>query len=202
MEERSDTEIDLKEVLEEPSSENQEESSSSTITSSTVDEIDDEFINKEKNAESLVEASLFIAGRFMSMQDLIMLTDLNQIMIKEILSTLNKKYRAGAIRIVERNNSYKMDIAQEYHYLINKLATGNAEFTKAEQETLAIIAYKQPVKQSIIIKIRGNKSYDHIKKFSGLGLVISRPTGHTLELSLSEEFYEYFNIHQKNQEKK
>lgn len=202
MKERSEPEIDLKEVLEKPNSENKEdESAQSIITSSTVDEIDDEFINKEKNAESLVEASLFIAGRFMNMQDLIMLTDLNQIMIKEILSTLNKKYQTGAIRIVERNNSYKMDIAQEYHYLINKLATGNAEFTKAEQETLAIIAYKQPVKQSIIIKIRGNKSYDHIKKFSNLGLVIAKPVGHTLELSLSEEFYEYFNIHQKNQEK-
>lgn len=202
MKERGEPEIDLKEVLEKPNSENKEdESAQSIITSSTVDEIDDEFINKEKNAESLVEASLFIAGRFMNMQDLIMLTDLNQIMIKEILSTLNKKYQTGAIRIVERNNSYKMDIAQEYHYLINKLATGNAEFTKAEQETLAIIAYKQPVKQSIIIKIRGNKSYDHIKKFSNLGLVIAKPVGHTLELSLSEEFYEYFNIHQKNQEK-
>ena len=202
MKERSEPEIDLKEVLEKPNSKNKEdESAQSIITSSTVDEIDDEFINKEKNAESLVEASLFIAGRFMNMQDLIMLTDLNQIMIKEILSTLNKKYQTGAIRIVERNNSYKMDIAQEYHYLINKLATGNAEFTKAEQETLAIIAYKQPVKQSIIIKIRGNKSYDHIKKFSNLGLVIAKPVGHTLELSLSEEFYEYFNIHQKNQEK-
>jgi len=196
MEEESDTGINLNEVLE---NKEPDESSQSIITSSTVDEIDDEYVNKEKDAESLVEASLFIAGRFMSMQDLIMLTDLNQIMIKEILSTLHKKYSTGAIRIVERGNSYKMDIAQEYHYLINKLATGNAEFTKAEQETLAIIAYKQPVKQSIIIKIRGNKSYDHIKKFNTLGLVIAKPTGHTLELSLSEEFYEYFNIHQKGE---
>ena len=180
--------------------ENPDELLSSIITSSTVDEIDNEFINKEKNAESLVEASLFIAGKFMTMQDLILLTDLNQIMIKEILSTLHKKYTTGAIRIIERNNSYKMDIAQEYHYLINKLASGNAEFTKSEQETLAIIAYKQPVKQSIIIKIRGNKSYDHIKKFNNLGLIISKPIGHTLEISLSEEFYEYFNIHQKGEE--
>jgi len=90
-----------------------------------------------------------------------------------------------------------MDVAEKYHYLINKLATGNAEFTKAEQETLAIIAYKQPIKQSVIINIRGNKSYDHIRKFRDLGLVVAKKAGHTLDLSLSEEFYEYFNVHNK-----
>ena len=91
-----------------------------------------------------------------------------------------------------------MDISEKYHYLINKLATGTAEFTKAEQETLAIIAYKQPIKQSVVVKIRGNKSYDHIKKFRELGLVVAKRVGRTNELSLSEEFYEYFNVHHKN----
>ena len=95
-----------------------------------------------------------------------------------------------------------MDIAEKHHYLINKLATGSTEFTKAEQETLAIIAYKQPIKQSVIIKIRGNKSYDHIKKFRQLGLVIAKRIGHTLDLSLSEEFYEYFNVHNKEPKEK
>lgn len=170
------------------------------LSSSTVNEIDEEFIEKEKEAENLVEASLFVAGRFLNIQELISLTDLNQIMIIEIIKNLQKKYSKGAIRIIERNNSFKMDIAQKYHYLINKLATGTSEFTKAEQETLAIIAYKQPVKQSVIIKIRGNKSYDHIKKFKDLGLIVTKPLGHTLEISLSEEFYEYFNIHKKEED--
>lgn len=197
MEENGDkTNIDLKEVLED----NIPKEASSIVTGSTIDEIDDEYVNKEKDAENLIEASLFVAGKFMTMQELIMLTDLNQIMIKEILSQLKKKYDDSSITIVERNNAYKMDVAQKYHYLINKLATGTAEFTKAEQETLAIIAYKQPVKQSVIIKIRGNKSYDHIKKFKDLGLVVAKPVGHTLELTLSEEFYEYFSIHKKNED--
>lgn len=187
-------EIDLKEVLEE------KKPSEHIITESTVDEVDEVFIDKEKKAQELVEASLFVAGRFMTMQDLITLTDLNQIMIKEILHQLQKKYAHGVIRIIERNNSYKMDIAQEYHYLINKLASGDTEFTKAEQETLAVIAYKQPIKQSVIIKIRGNKSYDHIKKFRDLGLVHAKRMGHTLELQLSDEFYEYFNVHEKGKE--
>ena len=164
------------------------------ITESTAGELDNVFENNERNSTEKVEAALFIAGRFLNLQELIMLTDINPIMLKEILHRLEKKYADGVLRLINRSNSWKMDVAEKYHYLINKLATGNAEFTKAEQETLAIIAYKQPIKQSVIIKIRGNKSYDHIKKFRELGLVTAKQTGHTLNLSLSEEFYEYFNV--------
>jgi segregation and condensation protein B len=164
------------------------------ITTSTAEEIENEFEVNEAEAIEKVEASLFVAGRFLNMQELVMLTDLNPIMIKEILNKLSKKYSSGVIRVVTRNNAYKMDVAQKYHYLINKLASGNVEFTKAEQETLAVIAYKQPIKQSVIIKIRGNKAYDHISKFRDLSLVTAKPDGHTQILNLSEEFYEYFNL--------
>lgn len=164
------------------------------ITESTAEELDNVFETHEKESEEKVEAALFIAGRFLNLQELIMLTDINPIMLKEILHRLEKKYSTGVLRLVRRSEAWKMDVADKYHFMINKLATGSVEFTKAEQETLAIIAYKQPVKQSVIIKIRGNKSYDHIKKFRELGLVIAKQNGHTLDLSLSEEFYEYFNV--------
>jgi segregation and condensation protein B len=78
------------------------------------------------------------------------------------------------------------------------LATGSAEFSKAEQETLAIIAFKHPIKQSVIIKIRGNKAYDHIKKFMELGLIKKKKMGHTYDLSLTESFYDYFNVNNSN----
>ena len=87
-----------------------------------------------------------------------------------------------------------MDVSQEYTYLVNKLASGSSEFSKAEQETLAIIAYKAPIKQSIIIKIRGNKAYDHIKKFAELSLINKKKQGHTSELSINESFHEYFHL--------
>ncbi|MFH0808200.1 MAG: SMC-Scp complex subunit ScpB [archaeon] len=171
-----------------------EEAINRVITHSTAQEIDNEFETNETEATEKVEAALFIAGRYLTLQDLIVLTDINPIMLKSILYNLEKKYSHGALRLIRRDESYKLDIAQKFHYLINKLATGNSEFTKAEQETLAIIAYKQPIKQSVVIKIRGNKSYDHIKKFRTLGLVVAKQNGHTLNLSLSEEFYEYFNV--------
>ena len=89
-----------------------------------------------------------------------------------------------------------MDVKNEFSYIINKFATGTSEFSKAEQETLAIIAFKQPMKQSVLIKVRGNKAYDHVKKFTELGLIKKKKIGHTHELSLSDDFYDYFSINE------
>lgn len=166
----------------------------SIITQATAEQIENEFTEKETESKEKVEAALFISGRYLNLQDLIQLTDINPIMIKEILHSLEKKYSHGAIRLIKGNNSWKMDVAEKYHYLINRLATGNTEFTKAEQETLAVIAYKQPIKQSVIIKIRGNKAYEHIKKFRDIGLLNVKNAGHTIEISLSDDFYDYFNV--------
>ena len=90
-----------------------------------------------------------------------------------------------------------MDVSGEYSHIINKLATGSSEFSKAEQETLAIIAFKQPIKQSVLIKIRVNKAYDHVRNFYKLGLIKKKKFGRTHELSLSNEFYDYFKIDDK-----
>ncbi|PJC45511.1 SMC-Scp complex subunit ScpB [Candidatus Pacearchaeota archaeon CG_4_9_14_0_2_um_filter_30_8] len=159
----------------------------------TIDEID---WSKEKENMKLVEAIFFVSGRFLSMQDLISLSNLNSLVIKESIEKLKDKYSKedSALEIIERDNLWKMDVRPEYHNIINKLATGSAEFSKSEQETLAIIAYKQPIKQSVIIKIRGNKAYDHIHKFAQLGLIKSKKEGHTNLLTLSDEFYDYFNV--------
>ncbi|MFC1682070.1 SMC-Scp complex subunit ScpB [Nanoarchaeota archaeon] len=163
------------------------------VSSKTIQELDD---SKERENLKKLEAIFFVSGRFLSMQDLISLSDLNPIIIPDLITKLKEKYEKqdSAIEIVEKNNLWKMDVCQEYSHIINKMATGSAEFTKAEQETLAIIAYKQPIKQSVIIKIRGNKAYEHIKKFTDLKLIKKKKTGHTHELSLSDEFYDYFNI--------
>lgn len=167
------------------------------VSSKTIDELDNE--NYKQGLKKL-EAIFFVSGRYLNIQELISLSDINPILIRDLIESLKKKYEEidSAMEIVEKNNMWKMDVKSEYFYLINKIATGNSEFSKAEQETLAIIAYKQPIKQSVIIKIRGNKAYDHIKKFQELNLIKRKKTGHTQEISLSEEFYEYFNIEDKS----
>ena len=125
-------------------------------TSKTIKEIDE---NREKEDLKILEAVFFISGRYLSMPELISLSDLSPIIIRDLIERLKDKYEKeeSALEIIEKNGLWKMDVRQEYSNIINKLATGSSEFSKAEQETLAIIAYKQPIKQSVVIKIRGNR---------------------------------------------
>jgi segregation and condensation protein B len=166
------------------------------ISSETIKELDE---NKEIENLKKIEAALFLSARYLTLKDLVLLTDINPLMLKESMEKLIIKYNQeeSAIEIISKDNMWKMDVRQEYVSMVNKLATGSSEFTKAEQETLAVIAYKQPVKQSVIIKIRGNKAYEHIKHFSDIGLVQSKKMGHTKELKLSDDFFDYFHL-QKN----
>ncbi len=170
------------------------------VTSKTADEIDEA---QEKEDLKKLEAVFFISARFLNMQELISYTDLNPIIIRELIEKLQERYDRddSAIEIVykkgEESELWKMDVKQEYSDVVNRLATGSSEFSNAEKETLAIIAYKQPIKQSVVIKIRGNKAYDHIKKFVELGLLKKKKLGHTSELSLADEFYDYFNVQER-----
>jgi segregation and condensation protein B len=170
------------------------------ITSRSQEELDSA---EEKKNLKKIEAAMFISARFLSVSELVELTDINPLLLRELLEKLKEEYneRDSSIEILNKEELWKMDIRQEYFDMINRLATGSAEFTRAEQETLAIIAYKQPVKQSVIIKIRGNKAYEHVKHFIELGLVRSKRAGHTLELNLSEQFYDYFHLEKKKAEK-
>lgn len=166
------------------------------LTLKNQESIDD--LEELKNLKK-VEAALFISARYLTVQELVELTDINPLLLRELLEKLRENYQKSdnSIEILNKDELWKMDIKQEYFDLINRIATGKAEFTKAEQETLAIIAYKQPVKQSVIIKIRGNKAYDHVRHFTDVGLLKSKRVGHTLELNLSESFYDYFHLEKK-----
>ncbi len=169
-------------------------------TSRTLDEIDEA---REKEDLKKLEAIFFVSGRFLTMQDLISLSDLNPIILSDLIEKLKEKHgENSALRIVDKENMWKMDVKPEYSDIINRLATGKSEFSKAEQETLAIISYKQPIKQSVMVKIRGNKAYDHVKKFVDLGLIKKKKMGHTNELSLSDEFYDYFSVEDEPFEKR
>ena len=165
----------------------------SAVSAEPIDEIDS---TKQKENLKKIEAIFFVSGKFLTIPELISLTDLNPIILRDLIDRLKDKYSKedSAIAIIEKNGMWKMDVRQEYYHILNKLAGGRSEFTKAEQETLAIIAFKQPIKQSVIIKIRGNKAYEHIKKFSDLELIRKKKLGHTHELNLSDDFYDYFSV--------
>jgi len=146
-----------------------------------------------------VEAVLFTTGKFMDLQEISKACGICSIgYIKELIEQLKKEYseKDSALTIKEIDNKYKLNIKKEYGHITNKLIS-TKELDSPTTKTLAIIAYKQPVLQSNVIKIRGNKAYDHINILKEQGLILSDKAGRTLMLKLTPKFYDYFDIDDK-----
>jgi len=143
-----------------------------------------------------IEAVLFTTGRFLTIQEIGDLIGIGSSgVIKEAIEKLKEEYKnkSGSLEIIEDNNKFKLNIKREYLHLTTKLLN-ETEFDKPTQETLALIAYKQPVLQCEIVKMRGNTSYDHIKKLKELEFITSEKSGRTRLLKTTNKFYDYFDV--------
>ena len=86
------------------------------------------------------------------------LTDCSRKDLKEILNELEEEYeeRAGALQIVEVANGYQFRTRAEFAPWIGKLRQQRfARLSRAALETLAIVAYRQPVTRAEAESIRG-----------------------------------------------
>ena len=148
-----------------------------------------------KEEQNKVEAILFITGKFMSVEEIAKACGIGSVgFVKEAIDALKKDYeqKASALTIYEKDSLFKLNVKKEYGELANKLVA-STEFDNPTTKTLAVIAYKQPVFQAILIKIRGNKAYDHVKQLLESGLITSEKSGRTRILKITQRFYEYFD---------
>jgi segregation and condensation protein B len=143
-----------------------------------------------------IEAILFTTGRFMDVNEIAAFCGIASAgIVKQALEGLKHDYenKDSSLSILEENGKWKLNIRREYNYLTTKLVS-SAEFDKPTQETLAIIAYKQPVFQAEIIKMRGNTAYDHVKTLRENGFITTEKSGRTRLIKLAPKFYDYFDI--------
>jgi len=112
--------------------------------------------------------------------------------VLKALKELEKDYkeRDSAFIITCDADVWKLTVKSNHVPLVKDLIP--SEFPKSILETLAIIAYKNPALQSEVIKIRGNKAYDHIKELEKLEFIRLKKKGRTNEITLADKFYEYF----------
>ncbi|PIN95215.1 hypothetical protein COU53_00505, partial [Candidatus Pacearchaeota archaeon CG10_big_fil_rev_8_21_14_0_10_30_48] len=85
----------------------------------TQEELDD-----ARDIENLkrVEAALFVAGKFLSQEELVSITDLNPILLNRALSALKERYDdKSAIEIVNNDNLWKMDVNSEHHGIATRI---------------------------------------------------------------------------------
>ena len=149
--------------------------------------------------KQIVEAVLFSADQPVTAKKLIQILELeDKMLLTDIIEDLQTEYNKTrrSFQIIEVANGFQILTRPEFASYVEKLYGKSKKYrlTRSALETLAIIAYKQPIKQSVIIKIRGNKAYEHIKKFVDLGLLKKKREGRTWLLSLSDEFHDYFGV--------
>jgi chromosome segregation and condensation protein ScpB len=61
-------------------------------------------------------------------------------------------------------------------------------------ETLAVIAWKYPVVQSEIVKLRGTGAYEQMKILQDEGFINKIRSGRTYKVNLTEKFFNYFDL--------
>ncbi|TVR88760.1 MAG: SMC-Scp complex subunit ScpB [Saprospirales bacterium] len=129
-------------------------------------------------------------------------TDIPTEQMEAALDRLMEKYENGdcAFSIVEMNNGYLFMSKPEYHHIISEhlKLSSRKKLTKTALETLAIVAYKQPVTRADISSIRGVSSDYIIQKLLEKELIAiagrSEDVGRPLLYKTSERFLEYFGL--------
>ena len=144
-----------------------------------------------------LEALLFSSGRKMSIEELSRLSNAKTDDIKNALVELKTEYddKNSSMMLVNEGDSWKITVREQFLPLVRNIVT-ETELSKTIMETLAVIAFKYPIKQSELIKIRTNKAYDHLNQLEQMGYITRQKHGRTNLIKLTQKFFEYFDLPQ------
>ena len=151
--------------------------------------MDDKLIEK-------IEALLFASGKALSVESLMGFLEYdNKKNVNSSLKKLKESYdqKKSPLMVVEQDDAWKLTVREEFLPLVRKIVA-DTELPKTVLETLAVIAWKSPVLQSNVIKVRTNKAYEHVDLLERLGFITRKKEGRSFKISLSEKFYEYFDV--------
>ena len=102
----------------------------------------------------VVEALIFASPEPVSLKEL-KKTILDIEVLEAVLKSLEKKYSSGGFNLYRINNSYAFRTSPEVSEFLNVETIVPRPLSRAASETLAIIAYHQPITRSEIENIRG-----------------------------------------------
>ncbi|MCM3413414.1 SMC-Scp complex subunit ScpB [Metabacillus litoralis] len=152
---------------------------------------------------SIVEALLFASGdEGLSLKQLAMVLELEEQEVMDILSELSDSYKQKnrGIELVEVAGHYQLTTKKEHATYLKKLveSPGNASLSQAALETLAIVAYRQPITRAEIEEVRGVKTERPIQTLVSKILIkeVGRAegTGRAILYGTTKEFLEYFGL--------
>lgn len=150
---------------------------------------------KKASVKSKVEAILFSTGRRISLDDISKLSRSMKDDVLKALKELQKEYdeKQSSLMLVEEGDFWKFTVRDHFIPIVRKIVT-ETELTKSVLETLAIIAFKYPILQSDLIKLRTNKAYEHLVELEKSGYISRQKHGRTNLIKLTEKFFKYFDL--------
>lgn len=153
---------------------------------------------------NVVEAALLAAGKPMSVADIIQLFDEegrpDKAQIDATLEALTTEYADRGIELKQTASGFRIQVRQGYAREISRLWPERPQkYSRALLETLALIAYRQPITRAEIESVRGVAVNPNIVKTlmerEWIRVVGHRDVpGHPELLGTTRSFLDYFNL--------
>lgn len=166
-------------------------------------------MSSEEKLKQIVEAALLAAGRPLSLDQLLALFEEREQpekkQLREVLTSLMEDYQGRGIEVVEVGSGFRIQVSAGLSPWVSRLwAERPPKYSRALLETLALIAYRQPITRGEIEDIRGvSVSTNIIKTLTEREWV--RVVGHRdvpgkpALYATTKEFLDYFNLKSLNE---
>ncbi len=156
----------------------------------------------KREVKGIIEAVLFAAGDSVSLRELCSILDMER---KDVVSVLREmgdwyNYERRGIQLVEAGGHFQLSTRPEYYEYIQRLHLPQKKqgLSQAALETLAIIAYKQPVTRAEIDSVRGVHSESAINTLIERRLIkeVDRldSIGRPILYGTTTDFLKYFGL--------
>ena len=154
--------------------------------------------------KNIIEAALLAAGGPLSL-DMMLTLFLDEEQpekkeLREVLDQLKQDYEGRGIEVIEVGSGWRIQVVEEVSLWISRLWTERApRYSRALMETLALIAYRQPITRGDIEDIRGVSVSTNIIKTllerEWVRVVGTRDVpGKPSLYGTTREFLDYFNL--------
>jgi len=156
----------------------------------------------EQDAKKVLEAVLFSSSDVMPAKQLAtIIGGIDVPKVRELVQALNSEYETGSrtFRIVRIGEGYQMRTLPMYKtWIIKAEPLKPVRLTAPTMETLAIVAYRQPVTRAEIEHLRGVDCSNSLRRLLDLRLLRiagkDKGPGRALLYSTSREFLSLFNL--------
>lgn len=140
-----------------------------------------------------IEAALFMSPEPLSIDKLKNVAGSTYSDTLKAVEDLKDDYesRETSLKISKTNKRIEMTLKDTYRGQVSHLAI-SPDLKKSELRTLGLIALRQPIKQSKVAKIIGNKAYRYIGNLERKNFVDSEEEGQTKILKTTDRFEKYF----------